>query len=148
MRRHFIYNYVRPKIHCQSTQRYEAQREFVTKAELSRSGVSENTEHKVKSSKEHAEPSSPFDALGMTLNAPLTGKRSVIDSIGPTSFTINGVRVRGSVLLMPTYSTLWNVNNWNDVSPAAFALIKMSIPRPDILLVGSGATCLVRTIQL
>lgn len=143
-RRQSLFRFVRSKTECKSVQRYGEGREIATKAKLSKPHITENTK-KVVSSKKHADSSTPFDALGMTLNTPLTGARSVIDSIGPTGFTINGVRVQGSVLIMPTYSTLWNINNWNDVSPAALALIKISNPRPDILLLGSGANYLVRT---
>lgn len=84
-----------------------------------------------------------FGALGMSLNTPLTGTRSVIDALGPTTFTIGGVRVKGGVLIMPLFSTLWNVDTWDDLCPEAFTLVKLTLPKPDILILGCGATVLV-----
>lgn len=83
----------------------------------------------------------------MSLNTPLTGERSSIDALGPTTFTISGVRVHGSVLIMPNYSTLWNIDDWTHVSPPAFTLIKLAHPRPDIVLFGTGASVLVRMLN-
>lgn len=83
---------------------------------------------------------SQFAKLGVSLGGlpSLSGQRSVIDSIGPTSFTVSGVRVSGSLLVLPTFSTLWNVNSLDDISPVAFTLIKLCNPRPDLVLIGTG----------
>lgn len=91
--------------------------------------------------------SSPFDTLGVNLSAdalgPESSERAVIDALGPTSFTISGVRVSGSVLVMPRFSTLWNVDGVNYISPNAFALVKLVLPRPDVVVIGTGAELLV-----
>ena len=92
---------------------------------------------------------SPFDALGYQLGdepsveGPHATQRGVIDGLGETSFTISGVRVTGPVLVMPYFSTLWNVEQMQDITPQSFALIKLMVPRPDIVLIGTGAQILV-----
>lgn len=111
------------------------------------SAKSTNAQNSLKNMSETSNPrKSPFDSLGMSLNAPLTGERSMIDGLGPTTFTISGVRVKGSVLIMPTYSTLWKIDEWTDLCPAAFTLVKVSLPRPDIVVLGTGASILVSFI--
>ncbi|CAN8075206.1 unnamed protein product [Agarophyton chilense] len=88
----------------------------------------------------------PFDSLGYELintsTEPQAVQRAVIDSIGTTSFTVSGVRVYGSVIIMPFFSTVWNVDSIHQVSPSSFALVKLIVPRPDIMLVGTGAVSL------
>lgn len=89
---------------------------------------------------------SAFDKLGVSLGGAttLSRQRSVIDSIGATTFTVSGVRVSGSLLVMPTFSTLWNVNSLEEISPLSFTLIKLSNPRPDVVLIGTGSVMAVR----
>lgn len=88
-----------------------------------------------------------FDSLGIDLSAhalgPASSARAIIDALGPMSFTISGVRVSGSVLVMPHFSTLWNVDDVHSLKPQAFTLIKLIDPRPDVVLVGTGAELLV-----
>lgn len=97
--------------------------------------------------------SNPFDNLGYQLiqdpstSEPEAVQRSVIDALGHSSFTISGVRVSGSVLIMPFFSTLWNVDAMQQINPNAFALVKLAHPRPDIVLVGTGANLLVRRFK-
>lgn len=81
--------------------------------------------------------------LGADASELQSTKRAVIESLGPTSFTINGVRVVGSVLIMPHFSTLWNIDRFEQVCPDAFALVKLMHPRPDICIIGTGAELLV-----
>ena len=95
-------------------------------------------------------PSSPFDALGYELgdNTPpldsrVGGQRATIDSIGPSGFTINSVRVSGSLIVMPFFSTFWNVQNIQHVSPHSLALVKLIFPKPDLLILGTGKNILV-----
>lgn len=83
------------------------------------------------------------DALG-----PESSERAVIDALGPSSFTISGVRVSGSVLIMPKFSTLWNVDEMDDIAPNAFALVKLVLPRPDVVVIGTGAELLVSDPRL
>lgn len=96
-----------------------------------------------KTNKGARENRNPLQALGMTLDGPMPVQRSVIDALGPTSFTISGVRVSGSVLIMPDYSTVWNIDDMSQLVPDAFALIKLALPRPDLVLIGTGASTLV-----
>ena len=92
-------------------------------------------------------PSSHFDALGLDLSkdalGPESEKRAVIEAFGPSSFTISGVRVAGSVLIMSKFSTLWNVNGMADITSDTFALVQLIVPRPDVVIVGTGAELLV-----
>lgn len=94
-----------------------------------------------------AASSSPFDSLGVNLSAealgPESSERAVIEALGPLSFTISGVRVAGSVLIMPRFSTLWNIDSIDDITPNAFALVKLVFPRPDVMVIGTGAELLV-----
>lgn len=90
----------------------------------------------------------PFDSLGYELidsspAEPQAIQRAVIDGLGPNSFTVSGVRVAGSVLVMPFFSTIWNVDHFERITPSSLALVKLVVPRPDILVLGTGATLLV-----
>lgn len=81
-----------------------------------------------------------FQGLGMSLDAEAHSELVVIDALGPSSFTIGGVLVAGSVLLLPHLATLWNVDKHEHITPEAFALIKLHYPRPDLLVLGTGPT--------
>lgn len=87
-------------------------------------------------------PSSPLSALGTDLSSgfidPSSSARAVIDAIGPSSFTISGVHVTQSVLVLSHMSTFWNVKDVKDLKPDAFMLLKLIVPRPDVVLVGTG----------
>lgn len=103
--------------------------------------------HRLISTKRPTIPEAAFTALGTDLTpdalGPESQTRAVIDGLGPTSFTISGVRVSGSVLIMPRFSTLWNVQCNADISPAAFTLVKLIAPRPDLVVVGTGTRLVV-----
>ncbi len=43
------------------------------------------------------------------------------------------------VLLLPHLATFWNVESAAEVTPDAFAVVKLHHPRPDMLLLGTGA---------
>lgn len=95
----------------------------------------------------------PFDSLGYELIdsysiEPQAVQRAVIDGLGPNSFTISGVRVAGSVLVMPFFSTMWNVERLKHITASSFTLIKLVAPRPDILLLGTGAKLLVSSFHI
>lgn len=109
-------------------------------------------EHQTTGPSKSNSASHSFGALGMDLNADIdeaqSTKRAVIESIGSNSFTISGVRVSGSVLIMPHISTIWNVDRFSQIQPPAFALIKLMNPRPDICIIGTGAQLLVCTCVL
>jgi hypothetical protein len=51
-------------------------------------------------------------------------------------------------MLFPYFATLWNVSSVKDVSTrAAYALPKLMLPRPDILVLGLGYTTQVRVFH-
>ena len=53
-------------------------------------------------------------------------------------FTVNGVRLRGSVLVFRNFSLLWHVARVLDVCPRNLAIAHMVKPRPELLLLGTG----------
>lgn len=57
---------------------------------------------------------------------------------------MSGVRVEGSLLLLPHLATYWNVNRAEEISPHAFTLLKIHNPRPEMLILGTGANVQVR----
>lgn len=97
---------------------------------------------RVSPSSSEKKQSPSLEALGYTIVDP-DAQRTAIDAIGPTSFTVSGVRVTGSILLTSHFATLWNVSHISHLSPPAFALVKLLFPRPDFVLIGTGALSLV-----
>jgi len=53
-------------------------------------------------------------------------------------FNISGVFMRGSVLVFPRYTLLWNVEKAVDVSPRSMAPFHMMNPKPELVIVGTG----------
>ena len=54
-------------------------------------------------------------------------------------FNVNGIFMRGSILVFKNYTMLWNVSRAVDVSPRALAPLHMLRPKPDFVLVGTGS---------
>ena len=65
---------------------------------------------------------------------------AVIGGFDKFGFNVNGVRMRGSVLVFSNFALLWNVGGPVDVSPRALAPLHMVHPKPELVLVGTGYT--------
>ena len=75
--------------------------------------------------------------------APLSDRMDGLTSLvgwDAHGFNVNGVHMRGSVLVFDTFSLLWNVTRVLDVSPRTLAPVHMVNPRPHIVLLGTGET--------
>ena len=75
--------------------------------------------------------------------SPLSDRMDGITSLvgyDSNGFNINGVHMRGSVLVFDTFSLLWNVTRVLDVSPRSLSPVHMVKPRPTIVLLGTGDT--------
>lgn len=57
-------------------------------------------------------------------------------------FNVNGIYMRGSVLAFGNFSLLWNVTSVVDISPRSLSPVHMVLPKPDLLLIGTGPTYL------
>jgi uncharacterized protein len=53
-------------------------------------------------------------------------------------FNISNVHMRGSVLVMPTFTLLWDVVSAVDIDPRSVAPLFMFDPKPEFLLIGTG----------
>jgi uncharacterized protein len=53
-------------------------------------------------------------------------------------FDVNGIKMRGSVIVFPYFTLLWNVARVLDVSPRSLAVAHMIKPRPEHLIIGTG----------
>jgi uncharacterized protein len=63
---------------------------------------------------------------------------SVIHAHDKYGFTVNGIHMRGSVLVFPHFTLLWNVTSMVDVCPRNAAVVHMVRPKPELLLLGTG----------
>lgn len=53
-------------------------------------------------------------------------------------FNVNGVHMRGSILVFRKFTLLWNVQNPVNIAPSNAAIVHMIEPRVDILVIGTG----------
>ena len=53
-------------------------------------------------------------------------------------FNVSNVHMRGSVLVLPTFTLLWDVRSAVDVDPRSLAPLFMFTPKPEFLVVGAG----------
>ena len=65
---------------------------------------------------------------------------AVIGGFDKYGFNVNGVRMRGSVLVFGNFALLWGVGSAVDVSPRSLAPLHMVHPKPELVLVGTGRT--------
>jgi len=102
-------------------------------------------------------PSSPAAAAAAVAPAPAAAPAGLSSLVGGAvsadgalshiggwdkhGFTVNGLHLRGSVLVFPRFSLLWHVpGGVATVSPRVLAAAHMVRPRPELLLLGTGAT--------
>ena len=53
-------------------------------------------------------------------------------------FNVSNVHMRGSVLVLPTFTLLWDVRAAVDICPRSVAPLFMFTPKPEFVLVGAG----------
>ena len=53
-------------------------------------------------------------------------------------FVVDGVELRGSLLLLPTAALLWKPSRLGDVTAASLSALLLLKQRPDLLLLGCG----------
>lgn len=84
-------------------------------------------------------PMRDFDVSPLHV-AGVRGAKTTIEEYDPQGFTINNVRVRGSVLAFPHHSLLFRpgFDDIDDVSIASLAAVSLAEPAVEILIVGCG----------
>ena len=65
--------------------------------------------------------------------------RQVIQSYGAGQFVISDARFTGPVLVFAERCLAWNVAAFENLTPHDFAEVIVTEPKPEILLLGSGA---------
>ena len=85
-----------------------------------------------------ADRGSPPVAVGITTMLDKDDGLSHIGAHDKYGFAVNGIHMRGSVLVFKNFTLLWNVQRVLDVCPRNLAIAHMIRPRPDILLIGTG----------
>lgn len=63
---------------------------------------------------------------------------SVIQAHDKYGFKVNGIHMRGSVLVFPNFTLLWNCTRVVDICPRNVAVVHMVRPKIDILFIGTG----------
>jgi uncharacterized protein len=53
-------------------------------------------------------------------------------------FTVNDIRMRGSILAFANFTLLWDVQHAVEISPRNLAAVSVIRPKPEILLIGTG----------
>jgi NADH dehydrogenase [ubiquinone] 1 alpha subcomplex assembly factor 3 len=61
-----------------------------------------------------------------------------INRYSTKGFTINGIRVFGSVALLPKAILQWKISSKEELTPEAFSLFHLHEPRIEILVLGLG----------
>ena len=73
---------------------------------------------------------------------PLSGHNShlqtQVDSFSSTGFVVNGVALRGAVLLLPELSFLFSVPRFSELTPESLSILAMLEAPVDLLVVGCG----------
>lgn len=75
----------------------------------------------------------PFEALTVPEDRPL------VQRYRPGGFTISGVALTGSVLILPTRTLSWPVSAPADMTLDGLAVLRAADPPVDLLLLGTGA---------
>merc|ERR1712086_809070 len=67
-----------------------------------------------------------------------TGARCTVQAYDPGGFVINSVDMRGSVLVFPNFTVLWDVWDIQEVTIESLSPILVSRPEIDVLVIGCG----------
>ncbi|MFY8092951.1 MAG: Mth938-like domain-containing protein [Niveispirillum sp.] len=65
--------------------------------------------------------------------------RQVIDTYAPGHFRVSNVLHSGAVIVFPARTVAWDVPGFADLTAAHFAPVLSADPKPEVLLLGSGA---------
>ena len=75
----------------------------------------------------------------MEITPPAAAGRQVVQRYGGGGFQISGRMVQGSVLVFPTRTLPWPVDDASGITAASLATIVEAAAEVDILLIGCGA---------
>ena len=70
--------------------------------------------------------------------SPPSDVTSLIHGYDRHGFTVNGINMRGSVLVFGAFTLLWNVPRVIDITPRLAAPVHMVRPKVDLFLIGTG----------
>jgi len=65
--------------------------------------------------------------------------RQVIDTYAPGRFRVSNIVHEGAVIVFPDRTIAWDVSSFADLNADHFAAVLAADPKPDVLLLGSGA---------
>eukprot|EP00808_Paulinella_micropora_P018339 g64131.t1 len=67
--------------------------------------------------------------------------RTTVEAADVDHLQVNHVHFTESVLLLPQMTLCWNVTSWSQISKTNLQLLEFIKPRPDLVLIGTGAHC-------
>jgi uncharacterized protein len=67
---------------------------------------------------------------------------TTVEGYSPEGFTVNGIILPGTVLLLPQVSLLFEVSRLVDLSPRSLEVLRLLHPPIELLVVGTGRTLL------
>ena len=82
-------------------------------------------------------PMRDFDVSPLHV-AGVRGAKTVVEEYDPSGFTINNVKLRGSVMVFPYHTLMFRHNDMADLSVGALAAISLVEPSVELLVVGCG----------
>ncbi|MFV3130035.1 Mth938-like domain-containing protein [Niveispirillum sp. KHB5.9] len=65
--------------------------------------------------------------------------RQVIDTYSPGHFRVSNVLHAGAVIVFPDHTVAWDVPGFTGLTANHFAAVLAATPKPEVLLLGSGA---------
>ena len=80
----------------------------------------------------------PSTGYGYDPLADTDGGVTMIDAFSQTGFVVNGVNLKGSLLLLPHLSLLFDVPTLQHLTPQSLELFRLIDPPVELLLIGSG----------
>lgn len=81
----------------------------------------------------------PVSLGGVTSMLDKEDELSQVTATDSYGFTVTGIHMRGSVLVFPRFTLLWDVLRVQDVAPRNMAVLHMVRPRVETVFVGTGA---------
>jgi uncharacterized protein len=82
-----------------------------------------------------------LDLLDLDCYDKITGKRRIqVKAFGETSFRLDEVLVKHSVLLLPHSFLLWNAKTFDDITQDSLEIFPLMFPTLEILFIGCGET--------
>jgi NADH dehydrogenase [ubiquinone] 1 alpha subcomplex assembly factor 3 len=65
---------------------------------------------------------------------------TTIEGYDEFGFIVNQVEMRGSIMVFPNFSVLWNVSKMEDITVESLQLVHLMQPNVETLIVGCGKT--------